>query len=175
MAAWLLLMFFIFLHIKGYICLKNIINCKNEWLFLSASFTAKFELYFVLTLENNFSLRFHFKANWKSMGLDNTRDFQNSPLFERFTCFCVTISENFEHFQYFNLKIRFSGKRKLFSKNRSTVETTKTENTSFPFKTALSEANVKTNKLQNGPITKSRILPVTTLFFWKICSSFRTS
>ena len=54
---------FIFLHIKGYICLKNIINCKNEWLFLSASFTAKFELYFVLTLENNFSLRFHFKAN----------------------------------------------------------------------------------------------------------------
>ena len=27
------------------------------------------------------------------------------------------------------------------------VETTKTENTSFPFKTALSEANVKTNRM----------------------------
>ena len=28
---------------------------KNEWLLLSASFTAKFELVFVLTLENAFS------------------------------------------------------------------------------------------------------------------------
>ena len=30
-------------------------------------------------------------------------------------------------------------------------------------------------RLQNGPITKSGVLPATTLFFWKICSSFRTS
>ena len=30
-------------------------------------------------------------------------------------------------------------------------------------------------RLQNGPITKSGVLPVTALFFWKICSSFRTS
>ena len=30
-------------------------------------------------------------------------------------------------------------------------------------------------RLQNGPITKSGVLPVTTLFFWKIWSSFRTS
>ena len=30
-------------------------------------------------------------------------------------------------------------------------------------------------RLHNGPITKSVVLPVTTLFFWKICSSFRTS
>ena len=29
--------------------------------------------------------------------------------------------------------------------------------------------------LQNGPITKSGVLPVTTSFFWKTCSSFRTS
>ena len=26
-------------------------------------------------------------------------------------------------------------------------------------------------RLQTGPITKSGVLPVTTLFFWKICSS----
>ena len=53
----------------------------------------------------------------------------------------------------------------------------KIENKSFPFKTALSKANVKTNRmrLQNGPITKSGVLPVTTLFFWKIFSSCRTS
>ena len=30
-------------------------------------------------------------------------------------------------------------------------------------------------RLQNGPLTKSGVLPVTTLFFWKIGSSFRTS
>ena len=30
-------------------------------------------------------------------------------------------------------------------------------------------------RLQNGPITKSGVLPVTTLFFWQIFSSFRAS
>ena len=41
-----------------YRCLKNVIHqidSKNEWLLLSASFTAKFGLVFVLTLENAFS------------------------------------------------------------------------------------------------------------------------
>ena len=44
----------------------------------------------------------------------------------------------------------FSGKRKPFSKHWSTaflVEIPKIENTSFPFKTALSEANFKTNRM----------------------------
>ena len=70
-------------------------------------------------------------------------------------------------------------KSKAFFKKlecRFLVEATKIENTPFPFKTALSEANVKTIewRLQNGPITKSGVLPVTTLFFWKFFSSFRT-
>ena len=41
-----------------YRCLKNVIHqihSKYEWLLLSASFTEKFELIFVLTLENAFS------------------------------------------------------------------------------------------------------------------------
>ena len=41
-----------------YRCLKNVIHqidSKNGWLLLSASFTAKFGLVFVLTLENTFS------------------------------------------------------------------------------------------------------------------------
>ena len=41
-----------------YRCLKNVIHqidSKNGWLLLSASFTAKFGLVFVLTLENAFS------------------------------------------------------------------------------------------------------------------------
>ena len=47
-------------------CLKNgihQIDSKNEWLVLSARFTVKVELVFVLTLENAFSWRFDFKAN----------------------------------------------------------------------------------------------------------------
>ena len=68
-AARLLLTFFICLHYQlssihsintywEYRCLKNVIHqidSKNEWLLLSVTFTAKFELVFVLTLENAFS------------------------------------------------------------------------------------------------------------------------
>ena len=65
MAGWLLLtfliclrnLFYIVITYSGYKCLKNVIHPidnKNEWL-LPASFTAKFELVFVLTLENAFS------------------------------------------------------------------------------------------------------------------------
>ena len=61
-----------------------------------------FELVFVLTFENTFSQRFHFKANRKSIDSSKkgTRDFQNSPPFERSACFYVTISESFKRFQY---------------------------------------------------------------------------
>ena len=77
-----------------------------------------------------------------------TRDFLNSPPFERSACFYVTISENFV-FNILTLKQIF-WKTKAFLKKleyRFLVETTKIENTSFPFKTALSEANVKTNRM----------------------------
>ena len=87
MAAWLLLTFFICLHnqlssihslsgIKEYKCLKNVIHqidSKNEWLLLWASFTPKFVLVFVLTLENAFSYRFHLKANKKSIDSSKKR------------------------------------------------------------------------------------------------------
>ena len=56
------------------------------------------------------------------------------------------------------------------------VETTKIENTSFPFKTAQEPMLRQTEwRLQNEPITTSGVLPVTALFFWKISFSFRTS
>ena len=59
---------------------------------------------------------------------------------------------------------------------RFLVEATKIENT-FPFKTALSEANVKTNKMATTKWTyhKEWSFASNYLFFWKICSSFRTS
>ena len=68
-----------------------------------------FGLVFILTQENGFSQRFHFKANRKSIYSSkySTRDFQNSRPFERSECFYVTISGYFERFQYFNFEIDF--------------------------------------------------------------------
>ena len=60
---------------------------------------------------------------------------------------------------------KFFWKTKTFFKKlefRFLVEATKIENIAFPFKTALSEANVKTNIMANKQITKSGVLPVTT-------------
>ena len=60
---------------------------------------------------------------------------------------------------------------------RFLVEATKIENASFPFKTALSEANVKTSKMATTTWTyhKEWSFAVTAYFFWKIFSSFGTS
>ena len=57
------------------------------------------------------------------------------------------------------------------------VETTKIENTSFPFKTAFQNPMLRQTEwlLQNRPIIKSGVLLVTALFFWKICFSFSIS
>ena len=54
------------------------------------------------------------------------------------------IIENFKSFQYFNFETNF-GEQKPFHKTgvHFLVEATKIEVTPFPFKTALSEANVK--------------------------------
>ena len=72
--------------------------------------------------------------------------------------------------------IQIFWKQKRFSKKLEyscLVETTKIENTSFLFETALSEADVK--RLQSATIVKIGVLPVTALFFWKICFSFNIS
>ena len=56
--------------------------------------------------------------------------------------------ENFKRFQYLNFEIIL--KTKTFSKKleyRFLAESTKMENKSFPYKTALSEANVKTTRM----------------------------
>ena len=59
----------------------------------------------------------------------------------------MTVSERFKRFQFFNFETNFWGTKTFFKKleNQFFVETTKIENTSFPFKTALSEADVKIN------------------------------
>ena len=59
----------------------------------------------------------------------------------------MTISESFEHFQYFNLEIDVLENENLFQKTGVRFERTKIEKASFPYKTSISEANVKTNRM----------------------------
>ena len=63
--------------------------------------------------------------------------------------FFVTISGNFEHFQYFNFERDFSKMKIFFQKLEYRVldESTKIENASCPYKTSISEASVKTNRM----------------------------
>ena len=93
--------------------------------------------------------------------------------------FFFGLSENFKRFQYFNFETDLLENENHFQKleYRFLVESTKIENASFPYKIAISKANAMTNKMvaQNAPITKNGVLPVTTLFFWKIYFSLRTS
>ena len=76
-------------------------------------------------------------------------DFQNSPPYERSACFYLTISESFKRSNTLTLIQTFWKAKTLFKKLEYLflVETTKIEYTSLPFKTALSEANVKINKM----------------------------
>ena len=61
----------------------------------------------------------------------------------------MTISESFKRFQYFNFETDFLENENFFQKPGVPflVESTKIENASFPYKTAISEANIKTNKM----------------------------
>ena len=82
-------------------------------------------------------------------------------------------------FHTFNFELHFLKNANFFKKLECCflVESTKIDNTTFPYKTALSEAIVKTNRMgvQNWLITKTRVLPVTTFLFRKFCFSLGTS
>ena len=65
----------------------------------------------------------------------------------------MTVSGNFERFQCDNFETDFLQNENLFEKNRFSVGSTKIENTSLPYKTAISEANVKTNRMVSTKLT----------------------
>ena len=71
---------------------------------------------------------------------------------------------SFERFQYFNFKINLKlSISTLKLEYRFLVESTKSEDAVFLHKTALSEANVKTNRMVSTKWnTKNSVLPVTT-------------
>ena len=63
--------------------------------------------------------------------------------------FYVTLIRNFDRFQYFDFVTNFLDHEHLFKKLEHCflVESTKTESASFPYKTAMSETNVKINRM----------------------------
>ena len=101
---------------------------------------------------------------------NGTGNFQFSPTFERSVRFYVTVTGEFERFQYFNFETSFLKNGRLFLKNQSTpfqlkVLRLKRQNyyTKLPYqKPVLREIEWD---VQNGPIIKSRVLLVTVLFF----------
>ena len=108
MAVWLILTVLICFHNQ----FKNVIHqidSKNEQLLLSAIFTVRFGLVFVLTFEKAFLRGFILKSTERAQVLlkNGTSGFLNSSPFEISACFYVTITENFEQFQYFNFEINF--------------------------------------------------------------------
>ena len=61
----------------------------------------------------------------------------------------MTISGNCKHFKYFNFETDFCENENLFQKQEYCflVESTKIENSSFLYKTAISEGDAKTNRM----------------------------
>ena len=61
----------------------------------------------------------------------------------------MTVRGNFERVQYFNFETEFMENENCFKKLEYcfSVESTQIENVSFPYKTAISEVNVKANRM----------------------------
>ena len=67
--------------------------------------------------------------------------------------FCLTIIGDAEHFQCFNFVISFLKNARPFRKTGLAesflAESNKIENATFPYKTAMSEANVEKNRMES--------------------------
>ena len=108
---------------------------------------------------------------------NGTKDFKYSPPFERLSCFYVTITGNFKVFNTLTSEPIYS-KRKTFLKKlecRFLFESTRIENLTFSYKTALSEVNVKTNRMASTrwPYHKEQSLASNYFSFSKILFPFK--
>ena len=84
----------------------------------------------------------------------------------------MTVSGNFGRFLYFNFETNFQ-KTKTFDEKLEKcflVESTNTEGTSLPYKTAVAEANVKKNRMVSTTLTyhKERSFASNYFIFLKI-------
>ena len=117
-------------------------------------------------------LNFPIKANRKSIGSSKNRIFKIALRLRDRPRFMSQIVKILNVFNTLTLKEIFC-KRKIFFKKleyRFLGGSTKIENASFPYKTAISEASVKTNRMVD---TKNGVSPVTTFFFLKILFQFK--
>ena len=137
---------------------------------------SKFELVFVLTQEKAFFQSFIVKPTERVQALlkDGTRDFENTPPFERSACFYVTITGNFKHFQCFKFETNFV-KNETFSKNWSTVfklEVLRLQTQHIHVKLPCQKSMLGQIKwgIQNRPTTKSGVLTGNTFFFFNFVS-----
>ena len=90
------------------------IDDKNDWLLLSASFTAKFRSVFVLRLVNAFSQRFHFKGNRKS--IDSSKKVLGIFIMALRWKDQHLLCGNSEQFRYFNFELDCLENENLFQK-----------------------------------------------------------
>ena len=108
-------------RIKKYRCLNRVIHeidKKNERLLFKVTFAANLG-WFLSRQRKTLCLRcFILKSTGRAWILlkNTTRDFQNSPPFERCACFYVTITENFKGIQYFNFETNSLKNENLFQK-----------------------------------------------------------
>ena len=104
-----------------------------------------------LNTGKHFFLDVYLKANSESIvsSKNGTRDFQNSPPFERQHVFVWQSRKILNVFNTLTLTQIFWKTKTFFKKleYHFLVESTKIESASFPYKTAISEANAKTNRI----------------------------
>ena len=91
----------------------------------------------------------------------------------------MRINESFKRFQYSNFETDFLENENLLQKTEVVFELKALRLKTHHFHTKLPYQRPMLRQikwwLQNGPIKKKGVLPVTTLFFWKFCFSLRTS
>ena len=146
---------------------------KEKWVAasfsISARFTAKFNLVFILTQENTFSWGFYIKVNRESIVsskrqicLTDWHVFMSPKILNVFNT--STLKKIFWKTNTFFKKLEYS----------FLAQSTKIEKTIFPYKTALSEANVKTNRMGNTRWTyhKERGFASNYFIFLKILFQF---
>ena len=89
----------------------------------------------------------------------------------------MTINGNFERFQYFNFETDFLETKAFLKKleYRFLIEGTKMEKASIPYKTAISEANAKTNRMASTKwnYQKERSFASNYFIFSKILFQFK--
>ena len=124
--TWLLLNFFACLHsliIKFYTFHCHVLKGTNVW----TKVVHQIDKIWMVAPFNHFYIKFwvglclntgkHFVLERAQVFLKNsTRDFQNSPPFERLTWFYVTMTGNFDRFQYFNFEQYFLKTKNFFKK-----------------------------------------------------------